>query len=344
MRTQHALLIVGVLVLSGALYAQAPSAPALMTEKEVIKELKSAGTDQVIKDVGLRGTDFDMTPEIEKRLRKAKATDEVIQAVTNAGPKARAAARAAAMGMTGHALSPEESTDFAAMRDELDPDKATALAEAFAKKYPDSPVLTYAYAFEANALQQKGEVAKVVELCEKSLELKKDNLMTLIMISTMIPQPQYLNLHEADKEKLLTESETDAQQALTLIDKLPKMPNESDADFAKRKAGYAAGVHAALGMVHLERAQLGLTGLDKDELAKAEQEFRTAVTTTDQPDARDYYRLGETSSMEGKLDDAIAAFTKASELGQGTMIKQYADQQIENLKKRKAQAAPPAKP
>jgi hypothetical protein len=48
--------------------------------------------------------------------------------------------------------------------------------------------------------------------------------------------------------------------------------------------------------------------------------------------------------MEGKLDDAIAAFTKASELGQGTMIKQYADDRIAELKKRKAQSAPAAKP
>jgi tetratricopeptide (TPR) repeat protein len=218
------------------------------------------------------------------------------------------------------------------------------LAEDYARKYPNSPALTYAYAFEANAYQQKGEVEKVVGLCEKSLGLKKDNLMSLIMISGMIPQPQYLNLHEAGKEKLLAEAETDAQEALTLLDKLPKLANESDADFAKRKAEYAAGVHSSLGMVHLDRAQLGLTGLDKDELAKAEQEYQTAITTAEHPDSRDYYRLGETTAMDGKLDDAMAAFTKASELGQGTMIKQYADQQIENLKKRKAQSAPPAKP
>jgi tetratricopeptide (TPR) repeat protein len=315
-----------------------------MTEKDVVKELKSAGPDQVIKDVGQRGTDFDMTPEIDKRLRKAKATDQVIQAVTSAGPKARAAAKAGAMGMGAPVLSSAEGRDFNAIRDELDPDKAIALSEDYLKKYPNSAALTYVYAFEANAYQQKGGVGKVVDFCEKSLDLKKDNLMSLIVVSAMIPQPQYLNLHEADKEKQLAAAETYAQEALTLIDKVPKQPNESDADFAKRKAEYAAGVHASLGMVHLDRAQLGLTGLDKDELAKAEQEYHTAVTTTEHPDSRDYYRLGETNAMEGKLDDAIAAFTKASELGQGTMIKQYADQQIDNLKKRKAQSAPPAKP
>jgi hypothetical protein len=46
--------------------------------------------------------------------------------------------------------------------------------------------------------------------------------------------------------------------------------------------------------------------------------------------------------MEGKVDQAIDAFTKAGQMGQGTAIKQYADQQIQALKKQAA--TPPAKP
>ena len=84
-------------------------------------------------------------------------------------------------------------------------------------------------------------------------------------------------------------------------------------------------------------------GLDKEELAKAEKEYRLAVTGTDHPDPSDYYRLGEAYRLQGKIDDAIAAFTKASEIGQGP-VKQYAEQQIEMLKKAKAQSAAPAKP
>ena len=110
-----------------------------------------------------------------------------------------------------------------------------------------------------------------------------------------------------------------------------------------RKASYISGVHADLGMIHLDRAQLGLMGLDKDELAKAEKEYKLAVSITDHPDPSDYYRMGEACRLQGKLDDAIAAFTKASELGQGA-VKQYADQQIDMLKKAKAQSAAPAKP
>ena len=344
MRMKYALLTVGVLVLSSALYAQRASAPVPMPEKEVIKELKSQGAAQLIKDVSQRGTDFDMTPDTEKKLRKANATDEVVKAVASAGPKARAAAKAAGLGVTGQTLTAEESKDFTVIRNELDPDKAIVLVEDFAKKYPNSPVLSYAYSFEANANQQKGDVGKVVTFCQKSLELKKDNLMSLIMIVAVMPQPQFLKDHEADKEKQLGLAENYAQDALKQIDQLQKQGDEADADFAKRKAEYAAGVHGALGMVHLDRAEMGLTGPDKEELVKAEQEYTTAVTTTDRPDSRDYYRLGEAYNLDGKIDEAIAAFTKASELSQGTPIKQYADKQVEALKARKGQSATPAKP
>jgi len=332
------------LVMAIAAYARGQNAPAPMNEKEVIQELKKQGAEQLQKELSARGTDFDMTPDIEKKLRKANASDDVVKAVTNAGPKARAAAKAAAMGAGGGMQLPaEEQQAFMNLRNELDPDKSIALAEDYGKKYPNSQALSYVDSFEANAYQQKGDVAKTVDLCEKSLELKKDNLMSLIMIVGLIPQPQYLNKHEADKEKQLSQAETYAQDALKLIDQLPKQANEADADFAKRKTEYAAGIHSGLGMIHLDRSELGLAGPDKDELAKAEQEYNTAVSTAERPDSRDYYRLGEAYNIDGKTDDAIAAFTKAGQLGQGTAIQQYADKQIEALKAKKALGGTPAK-
>ena len=316
-----------------------------MSDKEVLTELKKDGPDQLIKDVTKRGVDFEMTPDFEKKLRKAKATDEVIKAVTNASPKARAAAaKSAELGAGTVQLSAAETKDFNALKDELDPDKAISLAEAYLKQYPQSQVLSYIYSFEANAYQQKGDVVKDVDLCEKSLDLMKDNLMSLLMVTYAIPQPQYIKGHQTDEEKQLATAEAYAQDAFKVIDGLKKPSNESDEDFAKRKASYTAGIHGSLGMVHLDRAQLGLMGIDKEELAKAEKEYQLAVTTVDRPDSRDYYRLGETYRLEGKLDDAIAAFTKASELGGGSGIKEFADRQIELCKQMKAQAATAPKP
>jgi tetratricopeptide (TPR) repeat protein len=314
-----------------------------MTEKEVTSELKKAGPDQLLKDLNKRGVAFEMDADIEKALRKAKATDEIIKAVTSAGPKERAAAaKAAAMANGQVILSPAEDADFKAMSTELDPDKAIAMAEAYMQKYPQSEVLSYALAFEANAYQTKGDAAKIVEYAEKSLALKKDNLMSLLLAAYAIPTPQFLN-HRKDEPEQLAKAEGFAQEALKAIDLLKKQPNETDDAYGKRKGMYLSNIHADMGMIHLDRAQLGLMGIDQDELAKAVQEYKQAVTITDNPDPSDYYRMGEACRLEGKTDDAIAAFSKASELGSGP-IRQFADQQIAALKKAKAQPAAPANP
>jgi tetratricopeptide (TPR) repeat protein len=341
MKFKLAILVFLLATIAAALCAQTPESGP-MTEKEVEQDLKNhMASEALAAMVRQRGVDFDLTAEIEKKLRKQKADDQLIDAVKNAGPTARAKQPQGGQGAQGPAVSREEGEAFSAIRNELDPDKSIALVSDFEKKYPSSPLLTYAYAFEANAFQQKGDVEKVVEYDDKSLKLKADNLISLISAASMIPQPQYLNKHEAEKEKVLQEAESYANRALQEIEKqVTKQANETDEQFQKRKASLTSGVHGALGMIHLERSSMGLTGPDKEELSKAQQEFKAAVTTSDRPDPRDYYRLGEAYSMDGKVDEAIDAFTKAGDLGQGTAIKTYADQRIEALKKQKAQAAP----
>jgi len=315
-----------------------PEGPVPLSEKDVTKEIKSSPAATVIKDVKDRGVDFDTTPDIEKKLRKAKATDEEIQAVKEAGPKARAQNAKLEMGSGGGAqnIPKEQATAYNAIKTELDPDKAIAECDDFAKNFPDSAALTYVYSFEANAYQQKGDVEKVVDYADKSLKLNGDNLMSLVLSIGLMPQPQYLNNHKAEQEKILQDTQTRANRALELIAKLPKLGTESDEDYQKRLAEIGSQVHGPLGMFHLEMANQSLSGLDKTELGKAEEEFNAAVSKTAHPDPRDYYRLGEAYKLDGKIDDAIQAFTRAGELGQGTLIKTYADQQVAELKKLKA--------
>jgi tetratricopeptide (TPR) repeat protein len=311
-----------------------------MSEKDVLKELKTATPEAVIKDVTDQGVNFDMTPAIEKKLRKANATDEVVEAVRKAGPTVRShmARLVFGSGDAGTKDVPiEQAKAYDAMKSEVDPDKAIALVNDFITKYPGSPLLSYVYSIGASGYQQKGDAEKVIEYTDKGLKLKPDDLLCLILRVGILPQPQYIKNHEADKEKILTETQTDANRALELISKLPKQPGETDADYQKRLASIGSQAHGALGMVHLEQAYASLSGVDKDELAKAELELKTAASTTDHPDPRDYYRLGEAYTADGKLDDAIEAFTKAGDLGQGTMIKTYADQRVADLKKKKAQ-------
>ncbi|MGD0693527.1 MAG: hypothetical protein ABSB82_01600 [Terriglobia bacterium] len=225
----------------------------------------------------------------------------------------------------------------------LDLDRVVALAQDYEKKYPDSPMLSYVYSFEASANMGKGDYSKAVDASQKSLKLNGDNLNSLLILANMLPQPQLMQGSDIDKQKRLDEAETDAKHALDLINqgKIPKQPNETDDAYTKRKNAISSEPHASLGMVHLQRATMGLQGMDQDELAKAAQEFKQSVEITDRPQPEHYYRLGEVYKHEKKIDDAIAAFSKASELSQGTGLQQYADKQVEELKKMQTPAKPP---
>jgi tetratricopeptide (TPR) repeat protein len=330
----------------GQSQAQGQAAP--LTENDVIKGLKSKNAGQVASQVSERGVAFDLTPEIEKRLRKAKADDTLIDLIRKAGPAARAGAGKMGGQAAGARISPEEYQAVQAIRDELDPDKRLQLVSDFEKKYPNSALLWFAYMFSSDAYRQKNDLDNMVLFGEKSLKLNPDNLASLVTVSSMIPQPQFLNVHPQEKEKYLNEADAYATRALTLIadpKALPKQPNESDEQYTKRKNELASGAHASLGLIHLERSEIALQGVvDKDELAKAETEYEQAISLSGRPAAQDYYRLGEAYAIDGKLDQAIQAFNKAADLGQGTVIKTFADQRIQELQKRKAQAPPGTKP
>lgn len=318
--------------------------PAPLTQKEVIDLVKSgAERDRVLATIAERRVDFDLNPEIEKKLRKAKADDQVVEAVKKSGPTARAGQQAQPGGQAAFQQQPE-AIDLQAIRDELDPDRQLQMVDEFEKKYPGSSVLTYAYLFAAFACNEKNDIKRAVEYGEKSLKLKEDNLQSLLLVASVLPQPQMLQGSDLDKEKKLADSEAYANRALQLIEQLPRQPGDTDEQFQKRKGTLSSAMHASLGMVHLQRSMMALAGLDKDELTKAEQEYKTAASLTDQPNFETYFRLGEVYAIQQRLDEAVEAFTRASQLGEGTPLKATADQRLEEMKKRKSPATPPAKP
>jgi tetratricopeptide (TPR) repeat protein len=320
--------------------AAKPAAPveAPFAEKDLIKFIKhnKKHLENVAKEVQTRGTDFEFTPDIVKSLTKAGATEQLITYMKQFSPSARAARK------SGGALvvtSPEEMAAYNELIGTVkknDPDAVIKAADDFTAKYPKSSLLTNAYAFEASAYRQKNDAVNVVKYGEKSLDLDPKNLMTLLMISNILPQPVMMNnISDAEKEKRLAKAEEYAKKALDEIDQLTKEPNETDAAYQKRKNEIAGQAYSSLGMVHLERSEMSLVGLDQGELAKAESSYKSAIAKSDPPEATDYYRLGEVYRGENRLDDAIAAFTKAGQLG-GPAIAQFANKQIEALKQAKS--------
>jgi tetratricopeptide (TPR) repeat protein len=261
--------------------------------------------------------------------------------ISQPGQAGQSGQQGQAGGAAAAPVSAKEAEAFNAVRNEaaagLDPVKVVQLAGDFEKTYPNSTLLSTVLAMGASAYQQQGNINQALDWAQKSVKMKSDELMALIVLADLLPTPQSMHsATPAQKDQKLTQTETYAERALKQISEFTKQPNETDDQLAKRKAGFSAELHSDLGMLHLQRAQEGLTGVDKDELAKAEAEYKIATSTAEKPSAADYYRMGECYNLEGKVPEAIDAFTKAAQAGAGGPIQQYAEKQIAALKKQGA--------
>lgn len=316
-----------VCLLACPLMAQEPQQPPLTQDeaRDLIKKNKK-DPDVVFKALDERGVAFDLNRDIEKIMRKAGADDIMLQAIWKAGPTSRTAKTALLTSPSGAQLHAgyEEAMGFQTMQDELDPDNKLRMVDEFERRFPNSQLMSYVYTQAAKAYQQKGGLNKLVEYGEKSLQLDPDNIFSLLMVAITLPQPRMLQGGPDVSTQRLSVAETYANRALKLINGLPTQANETDEQLRKRMAALASDAHAALAMVYAQR----------DQSDKAIEEFKLAISLAANPNPQLYFRLGEVYANEGKKAEAIEAFTKASELAQGTMLKQYADQRIQDLQKK----------
>lgn len=300
-----------------------------LTEKEtrqLIKEHKEA-LDPVFPILEERGVDFDLDLDhkIEREMRRAGATDDLIQAIWMAGPTSRAARKALLTSATGVQLEAtlKEAMGYQTLQDEVDPNTKLRMVDEFEGRFPDSQLLSYVYTQAAKACQQKGELNRVVEYGEKSLQLDAENLFSMILVAITLPQPRMLEGSGADKARNLLKAESLAKRALQLIEEVPRQELETDEQYQSRKGALASDAHAALGMV----------GIQRDEPDQAIEEFKMAISSTVSPNPQLYFRLGEVYANSGRREEAIEAFTKAAEMGRGTVLETYANNQLEELKK-----------
>jgi tetratricopeptide (TPR) repeat protein len=299
-----------------------------LTQDDVLGLIKKNkdNLDVVYKTLDERKVNFDLDRKIEQKMRKAGADDVLIQAIWKAGPTGRSEKSATLTSATGAPLQAtyEEAMGFKTMENELDPDRRLRMVDEFESRFPKSQFLSYVYLQAAKAYQDKSDLNKLVEYGEKSLKQDPDNVFSLVMVALALPQPRMLQGSPEEAAQRLSLAETYANRALKLIDRLPARTNESPEQLQKQKGALASDAHAALGMVYM----------DRDESQKAVEELKTAVSLTQTPNPQLYFRLGEVYENEGKNNEAFEAFTKASELGHGTVLQQYADQRIAKLKKK----------
>jgi tetratricopeptide (TPR) repeat protein len=299
-----------------------------MTQDEVqalIKKNKK-NLDVVYKALDERKVNFDLDRKIEKKMRKAGADDALLTAIWKAGPTGRSEKSALLTSATGAQLQAtyEEGMGFKTLENELDPDRKLRMVEEFAGRFPDSQLLSYVYYQAAKAYQQKGDLDRLVEYGEKSLKLDPNNILSMLLLAIVLPQPRMVQASPEVAAQRLSTADTYANRALKVIDGLPKSANETDEQFKNHKASLASDAHTALAMVCMQR----------DDSGKAIEEFKAAISLAAKPNPQLYFRLGEVYANEGKKAEAIEAFTKASELGQGTVLQKYADDRIQELRKK----------
>ena len=296
-----------------------------LSQDEVYRLVKQekGKPDVLEKTLHDQGVDFDLNAEIEKKMRKAGATDPILQAVWAAGPTVRNFKGAALESATGTPLTStyKEAMGYKTLEQTSDPDTKIRMAMEFGQTFPKSPLLSYVFTQAATAFQQKADFPNAAKTARKSLELDPDNTYSLLIAATALSQPSMVRDAEGDGAKVLREAQTDAQRALDLLAKLPPRPEEATQQFEARKAGLESTAHAALGSAAMQ----------ENKGDEAVEEFKKAIGLSQPPKASLYFRLGEIYSNAGKKQDAIDAFSKAAELGKGTPIETYANQSIKEL-------------
>lgn len=315
------------LILAAGILTAQEAGQNLLNQDEVYHLIKKEKKhpDVIENSLHAQGVDFDINPQIEQRMRKAGATDEILRAIWAAGPTVRNFKGAVLTSATGTPLtsSYKEAMGYVTLEKVQDPATKIRMAEEFVRTFPKSDLLSYVYTQEATAYQQEGNFPKAVEFGRKSLQLDPDNTYSLLVTATTLSEPSMARSAE-DRTKTLLEAKGDAQRALDLLPKVPARENETAEQLAERKAGIASDGHAALGSV----------AMLQDDFNQAIEEFNQAISLSKSPKPSLYFRLGEVYTRAGKKPEAIQAFSKAAELGKGTVIETYANQSIKELQEK----------
>ena len=304
--------------------AQAPQQPLTQDEvRDLIKNNIKTNADQISKTLSERKVDFDLNRDIEKKMRRAGATDDMVQEIWKAGPTYTNAKSSLLTSPTGARIEAtyEEAMGFQTIQNEMDPDRTIRMVNEFEQRFPKSQCLSYVYTQAAKAYHQKGDYAKAVDYGEKSLRLDPDNTFSLVIVALSLSQPRELQGTPAESSKRLSEAATDASHALGLIDKLDKRPNETDEQFQQRRDAITADAHFALGAVDMHQ----------EDFDKAVTEYKAAISSSPKPPFQYYYRLGEAYASDGQTSQAIEILHKAADVARGTPMQKYADDFIAEL-------------
>ncbi|PYS27052.1 MAG: hypothetical protein DMG11_17700 [Acidobacteria bacterium] len=145
--------------------------------------------------------------------------------------------------------------------------------------------------------QQVNDAAKMMEVADKALAYKPDDLNTLVMLSNVMAERPPTN--EDQKKTHLARAEELAKQGITQLPVFISGPEGAQLS-NEQKADLASNLHYTLGLIYLHQKKF----------SDSEKEFGVAL----QAKANDpitYYRLGLAYAQDLKNDQAMDALAKS---------------------------------
>jgi tetratricopeptide (TPR) repeat protein len=204
-------------------------------------------------------------------------------------------------------VSAEEEAAMKAYRDvpNDDPAKKEQAGLGFLQKYPQSRYRAEIYNWQVKYYFSKGQIDKMEEAGDKELALAPTDAQTLAIMGSALPRA--MNANTPEPQKRLAKAEQYSQKALELIPTYPKPDNMTEDAFVKAKNLTSAMAYSGLGTVAFRRGKF----------ADAIPQFEQAIKLDPQPDSVNYYLLGVCNEKASHFEDAVAAFTKCSEIPGG---------------------------
>lgn len=196
--------------------------------------------------------------------------------------------------------------------------KKIKAGEDFLAKYPESRYRSVVYSALTMAYIQSGDTGKGLEVGDKEVALKPDDVQTMAVLSQTISRA--MNSGTPEPEKRLAKAETYAKRAIELTPTIAKPEGMADQNFIVAKNETLAMAHSGLGLVYLRR------GKYTDAIPELEQSVKIDPNPT--PDPANLYLLGVANQKASHFDEAAMVFNKCAAIaGQlQTVCKNGADE------------------
>jgi tetratricopeptide (TPR) repeat protein len=180
--------------------------------------------------------------------------------------------------------------------------KKISAGEEFLQKYPNSQYRPTVYSTLTLDYIQTGNTEKAIEVGDKEVALKPDDVQTLAVLGQTIPRA--MSASTPEPEKRLAKAEDYSKRAIQVTPTIPKPDGMADQNFVAAKNSTLAMAHGGLGLVYFRRGKF------TDAIPELEQSVK--IDPNPVPDPVNLYLLGLANQKAAHFDDAAAAFSKCA--------------------------------